>query len=125
MNLGDARRMIADTLTDSRLGVKVRPQIPRGPWVARDGWVRMTELTPSGFSCMNASLSVVILLGADARRAEELIDELASPLLRELATAEMDGLAVFDVKLSPMVVLVGEDNKSMYALDITCSTEVE
>lgn len=125
MNLTNARRMIADTLTGAGLGVTVRPSIPRGPWISRDGWVRITELGEAGFARMKASLSVVVLLGADARRAEELIDEIAAPLFLELTTADMGDLAVFDVKLTPMVVLVGEDNKSMYALDITCSTEVE
>ena len=122
MDLASARTALAAALSTVS-GVTVTARPGRVTSNARDGWVTLSKLAPSAFfDRQSATLSAVVVLGADEVMAEELLDTLAPALLDAAVTSV---LAPADVFLNPQMLVTGTTSAPLYALVLTLTIEVE
>lgn len=122
MNLTDARETIALALSAlAGLNVRARPPVksPR----PGDGWVVVRRLAPADFQRSSATLIAVIVLGTDVAAAEELLDQLAVPMI-DTATM-IFGLPTADVTLETAELLLDGGGAALHAATVTLTTEVE
>lgn len=97
-----------------------RPTIPR----QGHGWVNLTRVVPSAFSvaACDATFTVVLVLGADERRAVELSATLAVPVINAVTTGALhpDGVSVETALLPAGDAAPGD----LFALILTLTLEV-
>lgn len=88
---------------------------------ADDGWVIVRSVTPATYAACDATLVVLVILGADQQRADERFDALAVALVDALTKGVLHPQ---DVTAEPVTVLVGDPAVPMYALTLTLTLEV-
>jgi hypothetical protein len=99
---------------------KARPPINGAR--AGDVFTAVQAVRPASFRTHLATVDVVVVLGADVDRAEQLADALSVPLLDAITNQ----LACADVEATRELLLLGEGNSApLYVLTITASTEVD
>lgn len=96
------------------------------PTIARQGagWVNLNRVVPSPFSVAtcDATFAVVLTLGSDERRANELASTLSVAVVNAVTTG---ALHPSDVSVEPAVIPVGDATAGdMYALILTLTLEV-
>jgi hypothetical protein len=82
--------------------------------------VVITRLRPSRFSGCAATFTAVVVLGADERQAETLLEQYGVPLL----DAATKTLPAADVALEAQALVVGAA-APLYALALTMTLEVD
>lgn len=121
MNLTQARQAVADALSAID-GLNFRPH----PTVAQprtgDGWVVVTRLEPADFAATTATLTAVVILGADEAKAEQLVDDLGVPMLA--AVTKAPDLNPADASLVQQALVAGPTG-TLYALALTLTLEVD
>lgn len=121
------------TIAEQRAAIAAAVSLAAGMAVATErpthprqgsGWVNLTRVAPSALSNVScdATFSVVLVLGADERRAAELSATLAVPLVNAVTQGALhpDGVAVETALLPAGDVSPGD----LYALILTLTLEV-
>lgn len=91
---------------------------------ALDGWVNPGKVTPgmSTTTC-DCTYTAVLILGADERKAAELVASLSVPIINAVTTGP---LHPDDVSLEPIILPAGDVSPGdLYALVLTLTLEVD
>jgi hypothetical protein len=120
--ISEQRAAIAAAISPAA-GMSVRTERP-GIARAGDGWVNLTRVAPSAFAntTCDATFTVVLVLGADERRAVELAATLSVPVINAVTTGALhpDGVAI-----ETAVIPAGDSAPGdLYALILTLTLEV-
>lgn len=116
MSLSSVRAELA--LAASIPGVTVRAWPTVKAPVAGDGWVVVQRVTPGGFRSCAVTWTVVVCLGQDTAKAEELFEEWAIPVLDAIT----NGIACAAVSVEP-VALATEQGGTLHGFTLTCTTD--
>jgi len=111
--------LVSAALPGFRVGVEPVVQARAG-----DGWVNVGRVVPGAtLTTADCTFTVVVVLGADARKAAELLRSLPVPLLNAVTTGALhpDGVAV-----EPATLPAGDSSPAdLYALILTLTLEVD
>jgi hypothetical protein len=118
MSLGTVRTDIA-AAASTVVGLDVRSwPIVKAP-VTGDGWVVVQRITPAAFRTSAVTFAVVVCLGADTAKAEELFEAWGIPVLDAVTQA----IPCADVAVEP-VALATEQAGTLHGFTLTLTTEV-
>jgi hypothetical protein len=117
MTVTSARQDVAQTLSGvTNFEVRTRPVLsPR----AYDGWVVLSSIRPSDFRNCYATFTVLLILGSDETKAEQIFDENGTRLIDAAAS-----LNATDITLESQALVVGNTATPLYALALTMTLEV-
>lgn len=103
--------------TVAGLDIRTKPGL-RNPGVGQ-GWVTVGSMVPASFRTVAVTLVVVVCLGSDIDKAEDLIDLYGVPMLDAVTNA----LACAGVRLEP-VSLSTEQGGTLHGYTLTLTVEV-
>jgi hypothetical protein len=88
------------------------------------GFVVLGPMEPTGFGgVVKATVTAVIYLGPDRKRADELLEEWGPVVVRTVSVLDLGAVSV---QLNPEQLLVGDPPvSSAYAVTVSLSVEVE
>lgn len=122
MTLTEARQAVATALS-TVAGWNVRPRPLRAAPKAGDGWVVLNRLEPADFTRSTATMTAVLILGADEAKAELRLEQDATALINAITGA--DDLAPADVALEAISLAVGDTAAPLYGAALTLTLEVD
>lgn len=116
--LAQVRQQIADALS-AATGGTVHPKPPVHAAQQGDGWVTAPKLTPGRrFGVLSASITVVIVAGADIADADAYLDAAGPALVQALAESD---LGVHTVVVEPVQLV--DAGGQLHALLVSCVAE--
>jgi ethanolamine ammonia-lyase small subunit len=118
MSLTAARQSVADAASTVP-GVTVRPWPTVKNPKTGDGWVAVQRITPARFATNNVTLAVIVCLGADSAKAEELLDEFGPAVLDAVTRA----IPCAAVAVEPAILPADVAGTPVHALVLTATTE--
>lgn len=87
---------------------------------ALSGWVLVNKIEPVDFESSLVTFAVVIFLGSDEAKAEELLDTYGIDLVNTVTKSD---LHTTDVSITPTQAAIGSSG-AMFALELVLTTEV-
>jgi hypothetical protein len=116
-----AREALAAALNAAVDGLDIRGRGPVRTPKQGDGWVSVSRVEPDDYTRCAATLTALIVLGADEALAEQLLDVWTVPLLDAATKADFPA---GDVSAQPITLPV-DGGGAVFALTLTLTTEVE
>lgn len=119
MTIADAREAIANAIT-AATDFNVRTRAMKAPRTL-DGWVNITRVVPAGFSSNRVTFTVVLDLGADETKAEELFEDNVGTVIN--AVTNSSTIHCFGVEAVADIAAIA-DGGAHYVIALSLTTEV-